>query len=102
MGYSPSLKHKISDFYGANFFITFPEERLRLGPIMKPEVRRLMLAEYIPELRFQDEGAITAILNAATLDELDTIFHSGVDDDEVLGALAVLAKKYDLPAPQVK
>jgi transcriptional regulator with XRE-family HTH domain len=100
--YAPAIKHRVADYFGVNFFRTFPEERLRLEAIMRPEARRLMLAEYLPDLRFQDEGSVSDVFNAATLDEVDEIFHSGTSAKEALSKLTKLAKKYNLPTPVAK
>jgi hypothetical protein len=100
--YAPVLKHRVADYFRVNFFVAFPEEHERLKAIMRPEARRLMLAEYLPKLHFRDEAVVSAILNAATLDELDEIFHSGISIKEAFDALVGLAKKYHLPAPQIK
>jgi transcriptional regulator with XRE-family HTH domain len=104
--YPAATKHRISDLLGVPFFDMFPEERDRLEglieEIRKSDHRLAMLKDYLPEIRFRKDAAARAVLNAATLDELDEIFHSGVTAEEAVEALGALAKKCGLSAPQIK
>jgi len=100
------LKHRVSDYFGANFFQLFPEERERLEGIMaereEERHRLLMLYDFVPALRFKDEAAIAAVLDAMSLDELGELFHSGLTEKEALGHLRKAARKYRLAEPRVR
>lgn len=105
--YPATTKHRISDILHVPFFSMFPEERERLQGLMEEikgarDHRLAMFKEYLPEIRFRNDAAARVVLNAATLDELEEIFHSGVTVGEAVEALEDLAKKYGLRAPQIR
>lgn len=106
--YAPGLKHRVSDYFGVNFFQLFPEERERLEGIMAERQKRvadhrlLMLHDFVPGLRFKNKSNVAAILKAMTIEELGGIFHSGLTKEEALEHLRRGAKKYNLAEPKVK
>jgi hypothetical protein len=104
--YAPALKHRVSDYFGVNFFQLFPEERERLEGIIierqEGRHRLLTLYDFVPGLRFKDEEKAAAILMAMNLDELGDLFHSGLTEEEALEHLRRAAKKYKLVEPKVK
>ncbi len=105
LNYAPAIKHRVSDLLGQPFFSMWPEEAEKLQGLtkeMKSTHRLEMLKDYLPEIKFRNESTANAVLKAADLDELDEIFHSGVTPEEALATLNALAKKYRLPAPEIK
>lgn len=104
--YAPAIKHKLSDYFGVNFFQLFPEERERLEGIMtelqEGQHRLLTLYDFVSDLRFKDEEKAIAILMAMSLDELGNLFHSGLSKEEAIDHIRRAAKKYRLAEPKLK
>jgi DNA-binding XRE family transcriptional regulator len=105
-------KEKLAKFFECDVDDIFPAQMIGNETRAKYDLRKVrkslrshrldMLKDFLPNLRFKDEAATAAVLDAMSLDELGDLFHSGLDEKDALDHLLRAVKKYGLAQPKVK
>lgn len=109
-GFSLNIKRKIADVFHVEVLKLFPEEMEKIQGLMeelksKKEIRSHRfdtLKDFLPDLHFKNESAVSVTLDSMSLDELGDLFHSGLTKKEALEHLKKAAKKYGLPMPEIR
>jgi transcriptional regulator with XRE-family HTH domain len=96
--FAPTIKHKISDFFGVNFLAAFPEEFLKLEAAMSRGYHVLaVLEDWTGGLNIDGEEKHNwlRILNRMSPEEIDEdILHSGQTEENLREMMKKYEKKY--------